>query len=127
MLVHEQVKLHAGDIQRKCFHLLCDQALTWHLCWSPQPVRRDGECDIHLCPVEVAEAAITEVNIGWITDNMYLRPLLLGQVEPTRMQCFCVMGSGVLPNMKIYVSPEFRVFRASAEAQDLDFTSQKQC
>jgi hypothetical protein len=39
----------------------------------------------------------SEVNIGWITDdNMYLRPLLLGQVAPTGKQCTVVIGSGVL-------------------------------
>lgn len=47
-------------------------------------------------PVEVAEAAVTEVNFGWIADNMDPKPLLLGQVEPKRKQCTGVMGSGVL-------------------------------
>lgn len=47
-------------------------------------------------PVEVAEAAVPEVNIGWIADNMYLKPLLLGQVEPKGKQCTGVMGSEVL-------------------------------
>lgn len=51
---------------------------------------------MHLCPMEVAEAAVREVNIGWIADNMYLKPLLLGQVEPIGKQCTGVMGSGVL-------------------------------
>lgn len=45
--------------------------------------------------MEVAETAIRG-EIGWITDSMYLRPLLLGQVEPTEKQCTGVMGSGVL-------------------------------
>lgn len=53
-----------------------------------------GECDMHLCPVEVAEAAIGG-DIGWITNSIYLRPLLPGQVEPTGKQCTGVMGSGV--------------------------------
>lgn len=41
------------------------------------------------------------MNIGWITDdNMYLRPLLLGQVEPTGEQCTVVMSSGVLSSFQ---------------------------
>lgn len=47
-------------------------------------------------PYGSGEAAVIEVNIGWIADNMYLKPLLLGQVEPIGKQCTGVMGSGIL-------------------------------
>lgn len=58
-------------------------------------------------PVEVAEAGVTEVNFGWIADNLYPKPLLLGQVEPKGKQCTGVMGSDTEPNPRSRVLPEF--------------------